>query len=335
MTRKNGRFLLNFLACIVFIASIVTGCNSGTESQETAKATSSYPDKTVTIVVPFAPGGVSDAHARVLERYFKDEFGQSLTFVYKPGAVGAVGATEVAKGKADGYTIMTANSPDIALQPLGGLGGFTIDDFQYLARVSSDPALLITGKESSYKTLDEFIQEAKKNPGKLTVASPPYSSLHLALLDLIERTGIDVTVVPYKDGAEVKAMILGGHVNAAMVNLSLMVEEMEKITALGVTEDKRYHIIPDVPTFKEQGYEIVSQMGRIYVTQKGVPAEIVERLRKGITKIVGNPNYQKDMANIGQPVNLQSGDDVDKMIHNYQDYAKDLLKKHNLLKEKK
>src|SRR5690625_2873127 len=177
----------------VIVAALFIGCsNSDASSDETVN----YPEKDITLTVAFNPGGASDMHTRVLEKYFEDEFGHSLSFVYKPGAAGAVGTAEVAAMQGEDRTILAANYPDIIIQPLTESGNFSIDDFDYIAEVTNNPLLLATGGDSDITTLDDFVDQAKANPGEMSVAYAPNSVLHIAMLDFMDQAEIDVTLVP-------------------------------------------------------------------------------------------------------------------------------------------
>ncbi|WP_240377371.1 tripartite tricarboxylate transporter substrate binding protein [Bacillus piscicola] len=336
MSKRQFYFMsvLGFVMLITFLSgcgSSNTESNAQSESGEGAEEID-YPNQDVDIVVPFKPGGASDAHARILERHFKDEFGHALSFIYKPGGAAAVGSAEVAQMEGDGSTIMAANYPDIVVQPLTGSGSFKSEDFEYIAQVSSDPAILAVPSDSSFTSLEELVKEAKEKPGEISIGAPLNTSLHLSLLDFMEQSGIDVTIIPYTGGAEAKSRLLGGHLDAAWVNLGVMIEEIDSIQPLAVTTEERYDQIPDVPTFTEQGYEIVSALGRIYVTPKGISDEKLKILREGISNIAENPDYQKEMSNIGQSVKFINGEEVDKMVNEYKEYAKELIEKHNLSK---
>ncbi|KON83551.1 hypothetical protein AF332_27795 [Sporosarcina globispora] len=325
---RNYLIVLSIILTTVFLM----GCNSEKSHSKGTEDKLNYPKKGVSLVVPFNPGGASDIHTRILEKYFKDEFGQSLTFVYKPGAAGAVGTAQVATMKDEDHTIMVANFPDIVIQPLTVTDNFSIDDFDYIAEVTHSPLIFTTSKNSKLKTLEDLIQAAKKSPGKISIAYAPNSVLHLSILDFIDQAGIDVTLVPYKDGAEAKAMIVGEHVDTAIVNLDLMVEELDQITTLAVTTKERNDKISEIPTFKEQGYEVVSELSRIYVVPKGLSDEKLNRLREGFNTIGENSDYQNDMEKIGQPVTWLTGEELEEKVREYHDYANKLVEKHKLNK---
>lgn len=312
--------------------TVLTGCNSEKSNAKSSGGEENYPEKDISLVVPFNPGGASDVHTRIMENYFKDEFGHALTFVYKPGAAGAVGTAHVAALKGEEHTLMAANFPDIVIQPLTKTGNFSIDDFDYIAEVTNNPLILAASKDSKFKTLEDLVAAAKSNPGKISVGYAPNSVLHIALLDFMDQAGIQVTLVPYKDGAEAKTMLVGNHVDAAMVNLSLMVEELDQIKTLAVTTEERADEIPEVPTFTEQKYDIVAELSRIYVAPKGLSDGKLKRLREGFNNIGESSDYQKDMEKTGQPVTWLTGEELEEKIREYHEYAKGIVEKHKLTK---
>lgn len=320
---------------VVGLLLTAVGCSTP-KSAQPATATAGkldYPTKPITMIIAFTAGGSSDVQARIVEKYWKEEFGQSLVFMYKTGAGGAIGFNEIAKAPKDGYTIGGVNLPHIVLQPMGQGAQFSVDDFDYLAQVVNDPQVFAVNKKSQFNSLKDFVSAAKKDPGKYTVGIVgTYTSTHMAILDLEDKAGIKVTLVNFKGSADQNAAVLGGQVDAMMGNLDDVMRDLDNYKVLGVATPKRHSLAPDVPTFAEQGYNVISDVRRGFVVPKGTDSAIVKRLRDGLYRITHRPDYLADMEKIGQPTEYMSGEDFDKYVHDYNSYAQDLLKKFNLLK---
>lgn len=333
MGRMTGRRRwLAGAAALALSALLVGGCAA--VRPRAGEQAARYPQKPVTMIIAFSAGGPSDVQARIVEKYWKEKFGQPLVFVYKTGAGGAIGFNEIAKAPKDGYTIGGINIPHIILQPLGQQAQFTIDDFEYLAQVVNDPQVLAVRADAPYRTLAEFLDAARARPGKLTVGIVgTYTGTHIALLDLVDRTGIRVTMVPFKGAADQNAALLGGQVDAMMGNLGDVLRDQEKYRVLAQASERRHRLLPDVPTFREQGVDLVSSIRRGYAAPKGTDPAAVARLREFFDELARDPRYAADMERIGQPAEYLSGEELDRGVHAEEAHDRALLEKFGLLKQ--
>lgn len=319
------------MSIAIVIMLIISGCGQTKNPIEgTNKTEANYPSRPITMVIPYDPGGGSDLLTRIVDKYAKEQFGNNFTFVYKPGAGGAVGASEIAKSPKDGYTIGTVNVPNYLLQSISGSGAFNIDSFDYICQTASDPQIFISSKGSKYTSLEEFVKAAKENPGKLTVGVPgALGDGHVATLMFMERAGIKVTIVPFKGGADLLTGILGNQVDAGMANIGVIISEKEKLNLLAVTFKERHAYVPDVPTFKEKGYDFVSFIGRIYVAPKGLAPDVLKKLEAGFKNIWDKPEYQEDMKRAKFSTDWMTGEEVKAFVKNYYNEAKILIEKSN------
>ena len=288
-----------------------------------------YPDKALNLIVPYKPGGGSDMICRIMDKFSKDAFGDNFIFVYKPGAGGAMGAGVLSRSKPDGYTIGTVNVPHMVLQSFTGSGEFTVDSFDYLAQVASDPQVLVTPGPSKIKNLKQFIAKAKANPGEMTVGVPgALGAGHIASYMIMEQAGIKFTVVPYSGGADLLAALLGNQIDAAVHNIGILAPEAEKMNLLAVSHTKRHPFIPDMPTFQEEGYQVVSFIGRLFVAPKNLETSKLEFLREKIKTIWDNPEYQKTMKKANFSVDYMSGPELEAFLKDYAERSKKLLEKY-------
>ena len=318
--------LVWLLILSLVVSVVLVGC--GTKKAE------KYPSKDITMIIAFTAGGSSDVQARIVEKYFKQEFGVNTIITYKTGAGGAVGFGEIAKAKPDGYTIGGINVPHIVLQPLGQETQFTPDSFEYIAQVVNDPTVIAVKKDSPIKDLNDLIERAKKEPEKVTLGNVgTLTGHHITSLEFMDKTNTKFTLIPYKGAADEIAALLGGHVDAIVGNLNDVMRDTDKIRVLAIATKERHKMAPDWPTFKEQGVDLVSGITRHFAAPKGTPPEIVKRLREGFKNITSKPEYLEDMKKIGQPAEYLDGPEVEKMVKEESIKAKALLEKYGLLKK--
>ncbi len=291
-----------------------------------AAAADTFPDHPITMIVPFDPGGGVDQVARLVDKFAPAVFGHNFTFQYQPGAGGALGVTALSRAKPDGYTIGGYIMPNLVALPLMNAGQFTIHDFSYVAQMVADPHALVTLQGSPYTTLPQFVDAAKKAPGKLTVGLPDvYDGTRFSLLDLMRRAKIQVTVVPFNGGNKQNAAILGKVVDAAMVNMSLVASERDKLNFLAVSTAGPFPEMSNVPTFRSFHLDVVGTDGRVYMAPKGVPPDVLGKLRDGFKKIADNPEFKEQAQKVGLPVTYLDGAALEKYVIGFEPFAKQLL----------
>lgn len=286
-----------------------------------------YPDRPVQMIIPVAPGGGSDLIIRVIEKDFQKEFGQSLSFVYKPGASGAVGVSELKTLPPDGYTLCSQSYPHIIIQELSGSGRYTVNDFEYIGMVAMDDVFFAVKKNSPYKTAQDVINAAREKPDTLTVATTDtMGCAHMAALTL-RLDGVPVNIITYSSGSKAVAALLGGQVDAAMLVKGSAAPSISKMNLLAVCNIQRDPGLSDVPTFKEStGLEIVQFNGRLILAPKGLPADVYARLRDGFRKIYADPAAIERVKNAGFTPRFADGETVLKMFEGLRPEALKLLK---------
>lgn len=292
-----------------------------------AVADDGFPNRPITMVVPFGPGGGSDLIARTVDKFAADEFGANFTFEYRPGAGGHIGANMVANAEPDGYTIGTYNVPHIALGPVTGVAQYALEDFTFLGQVAGDPVAIATAPDSGYETLADFIAAAKANPRKLTLGTADqFGGTHLLALQIADASGIDITVVPFPGGSQLVAAVLGGHVDAGVGGLPPFLGSKDGTQFLALAGAERDDVLPDVPTLKEQGVDLVMRTGRIFIAPAGLEDAVAARLRTGFKAIYDNPNLQAELKKVGQSPNWMSGDELEESLLGYENAAARLFK---------
>ena len=270
-----------------------------------AIAADKYPNKPVTIIVPFSAGGTTDILARIVGVKLGETLGETVIIDNRPGAGGNIGAALVAKAKPDGYTLLmgTVGTHAINQTLYPKLNFDPIKDFAPLTRVANLPNLLVVHPSVPAKNVQELIAYAKAHPGKLNFGSSGNgSSIHLSGELFKNMTGIDMQHVPYKGSAPAVTDLLGGQISMMFDNMPSAIQHVKsgKLRPLAVTTAKRSPALPNVPTIAEsgvKGYEATSWFGLL--APAGTPPEIINRLNADLVKILAMPDVKKQMAEQG------------------------------------
>ena len=266
----------------------------------TYSALAEYPEKPISYIIPFGPGGESDITARHQQPFFKEKFGQDVVISYKPGGGGAVGWAQLNSIKGDGYTIMGTNLPHIIVKPLQKDVGFKTDDITNVYMFHYTPDALVVTKDSPFKTLQDVIDYAKENPGKLTLSgSGKGTANHLAQIRFDGMAGVKSTYVSFKGTGKAVAALLGDQVKASWGYTSVGAKHSEQVRLLAVAMEARHPKFPDVPTFKELGFDLVSGAYRGIAVPKSTPEAVRVKLSQMIGEINADPEFRKRMENDG------------------------------------
>lgn len=255
-----------------------------------------YPEKPISYIIPFGPGGESDISARHQQPFFKEMFDQDLVISYKPGGGGAVGWAQLNEMPGDGYTMMGVNLPHIVIKPQQKDVGFTTEGLKSVYWFHYTPDAVVVKADSQFKTLQDMIDYAKNNPGKITFSgSGKGTANHLAQVTFDKLAGIKTSYIPFKGtGASVTAL-LGGQVMAQWGYTSVGAKHRDKVRMLAVAMDDRHPAFPDVPTFKELGFDIVSGAYRGIAVPDSTPDDVLTKLSEMIGKVNADPEFKKRM----------------------------------------
>ena len=289
-----------------FVAGTVASAATLAASRSIAQ--DAYPSRTITVVSPFPPGGVSDTITRPLDAALEVVFKQPVVLENKAGAAGAVGAQFVATAKPDGYTLLThivSISGFAAVDKLfGRQPKFTNADFIPIARIVADPIVMIANKDLPYKTLKDLAADAKANPNKLIFSSSGlYGASHIPTVLFAKAAGnLELRHLPTNGGGPAVTAVLGGNVSFFMSPTSIALPHIraDKVRALAVSSGKRIKTLPDVPTFKEQGYDLEYYFWVGLFAPKGTPQPIINTLREGVDKAAHSKQFLDTLENLGQ-----------------------------------
>ena len=278
-------------------------------------AHAAYPDKPIKLVIGFPAGGPLDQHARLLTDKLQGILGQPIIVDYKPGAGGSVGAEAVAKSPADGYTLMLANTGVLVINGAlyTKLPYNTLKDFTPLARTAMQPLALLVNNSVPAKTLKEFMDYARQNPGKINYGSAGNGGIsHLAPEMFKSATGLFMVHIPYRGSAPAFTDLMGGQVQfmAESIPQAASYHKQGKVRALAVTSGQRNPALPDVPTAIEsglKGFEVVGFYG--FMAPAGTPKDVVAKLSDAFKQVLANPDVRNRMVTQGaDPAFLGSED---------------------------
>ena len=279
----------------------------------TSAAAQGYPDRPITLIVPFAPGASADAIARAVGREMSSTLGQTVIVDNRPGAGGAIGLMAVAKSNPDGYTIGLGATGAIAVNPhlpdSAPLKPKT--DLQPLAKLADIPLVLVASAGGKYSKLDDFLRGARENPDTISYGhAGQYTSQHLAGEFLANAAGVRLTPVPYKGSSPAVTDLLGGNIAAAMVDLTSARPHIQsgKLVALGVTSPERSAVAPEIPTIAEGGIKDYSALGWMGLfLPAATPQDIVEKLSDAVKNVMDTEAVRSQIINVSaEPVYLDA-----------------------------
>ncbi len=256
--------------------------------------------QTLTYVIPFPAGGESDVTARLQEPAMKAISGRDVVVQYKVGAGGATAWASLSSLPADGNTVMGINLPHIFLQPMQKDVGYKTDDLVSVYVFQLTPDAIVVPADSPYKTLKDLIAAAKKTPGAITMAgSGTNTGPQLSAVTFNKLAGVKTTYIPFSGTATSVAAMLGKQVNAAMTFTTAAIQQGDKVRMLAVALDKRLPDHPDVPTFKELGFDMVSGVFRGVAVPKATPEAERKRLSDLFAKVNADPTFRKKATDAG------------------------------------
>ena len=279
----------------------------------------SYPNRPITIVAPFPPGGVADLTARPVAAAMEKVLKNPVVVVNKTGAAGAVGMSYVANSKPDGYTLLMALSSISIIPEADKLfdrkPAYTMDQLIPIALISADPTIFVVNAERPWKSVKEFVEDAKKRPGQISYSSSGvYGTLHMAMEMFSHAAGIDLKHVPYAGAGPALTAILGGHVDTLASGPAVVIPQIKagKLRPLAGWGDKRVAALPDVPTFKELGYDIEFYIWAGLFAPRGTPAPVMERAREAVKEAVKTPEFISAMEKLQTPIAYLDAPDLQK-----------------------
>ncbi|SEM05993.1 tripartite tricarboxylate transporter substrate binding protein [Halomonas daqiaonensis] len=294
-----------------------------------SNAWASYPERPVTMIVAYSAGGGTDVAARTLAPYIEEHLGQSITVLNKPGAGGEIGFTALAQAEPDGYTFGFINIPNMLAIPIQREARYSMDDIDPVAQIVYDAGALSVRSDSEIDSLEELVAEAKENPGTVTYGTTGIGSDdHLAVLSFERKADIKLRHIPFPGAADLRAATLGGHITMASMNMSESVDDMEagNLRILGQMAEERWESAPEVPTFQEQGYDVVMGSHRGIGAPADLPEDVFAALSSAVEKAVADPEFQEKSLQQGLPISYQGPAEFDAQLDMLNDELLELWK---------
>ncbi|MEI6470561.1 MAG: tripartite tricarboxylate transporter substrate binding protein [Betaproteobacteria bacterium] len=266
------------------------------------EARASFPEKPIRFICTTAPGGSLDVMMRAMAKMLSEELKTPIYVENKPGATGSLAMSSALALPADGYTVVSA-SGSTSFMLAEGKANFTENDFIFITGLQSEPSAIAVPKSSPYKSLADFIEAVKSNPAKINVGGYATAGFHqfvyYRLQQLANYRGI---WIPFNNGNQAVLGLMGGHIDAAVITPSSALGQLQSgdIRLLAISTANRDQFFPSVPTFKEQGYELVENLWRGMLVKKGTPAEVLDVFSKSISKVESSPAWKKFMLENAQ-----------------------------------
>jgi tripartite-type tricarboxylate transporter receptor subunit TctC len=277
---RANRFL-----CILALSAAVASCRADSAAR--------YPSRQLTYLIAFDPGGQSDREARRQQPLLQRYFDQPVVIDYKVGGGGALGWSEAAHSRADGYQVVGINLPQIILQPMMQDTGFETDQLRPVAFFQRTPVALAVLNTSPYTTLDTLIRAAREHPGSISIgASGTLTGAHLSTMRLEKLAGIRTRYVPFSGSAPAITAFLGGHTSANFIFTDEIVRYRDQIRVLGVATEARLPGLENHPTFRDLGFDVVEAVERGVGVPKGTPDAIVAKLEAVFLRVANDPAIQ-------------------------------------------
>ena len=284
-----------------------------------------FPEKEIQIIIPWAPGGATDLVFRALAASTEKYLGQAVVIVNKAGGGGAVGYVEGMKAKPDGYTLVTAVTP-LTILPHQVKTAFTYKDFEPIINVVQDPAMFLVRSDAPWKDVKEFLDQAKKNPGMISVGnSGAGGGVHLIAMAFEKAMGVKFNHIPFSGGGPSVTALLGGHINAVSVSPPEGISQVQagKLRIMALFSETRFDMFPNIPTCKEQGVNFAMGQWRGLAAPKGTPPAVIQKLHDAFKKGMEDAGFKKNAKDMAVNLEYMSSSELGKtMAADHEFYGK-------------
>jgi tripartite-type tricarboxylate transporter receptor subunit TctC len=284
-------------------------------------AQAGYPAKPITLIVPFPPGGLADIVGRPVAEAMSRELGQPVVIENRGGAGGGIGMAQAAKAAPDGYTLLMALSSYSVLPEADALLGraqmYAYASLRPIARFTADPTVLAVRADAPWKTVQDFVNDARKRPGAINFGSSGnYGTMHVPMEILKQVANVHITHIPYTGAGPAVVALLGGQVDALSTGPATVLQQVKagKIRVLAHWGTVKLDALPDVPSLKQSGYDAeYAQWSGLFVPA-GTPEPIVQRLRAVARDVAHDPKVQEVILKAGSPILYQDTPEFEKYV---------------------
>jgi len=330
MIEQKGKFNITWTVLSLLIVASLALVHPSLGAEDPAK----FPSKPITLIVQFAAGGVADLTGRKLADLGSKVLGQPVVVVSKAGGGGVIGANAVAKAEPDGYTIGVISwSAPVVIPHLRPVPYNTKEDFTWIMLYADLSQIFCFQTESRWKTLKEFIEEARKNPGKLNYATPsPLGGQHILMEQVFAIEKVKLNHVPVGGGAEVVTKLLGGHIDAGIAAEMPTQVRAGRVRGLAVQGEKRMEQFPDIPTFFELGYKVEAPLWIGLCAPKGLDPQIHKKLYDAFKKAYEDPSFKELLSTLYCTPNFKDSESFKSLVFKDFDAQGRVLKELGLAK---
>jgi putative tricarboxylic transport membrane protein len=273
-----------------------------------------FPTKPIELAIPYAAGGSHDLTARALTSVAHQYLGQPMLAVLKPGGGGAPGSQYVIRAKPDGYTLMLGGTGPNTIFALVQKAPIGPDQFTSIARINYSPAIFAVRAEAPWKTFREVVDTMKKNPGKFNFANTGVWGAGDFPMRMVGRTAaVEYNNIPYDGGGPALLAVLGGHADGSFLYTAQLLPQIGagKMRALAVTDSRRHRDLPNVPTLREEGVDVVFTQWRAVLAPKGISQSIAGKLEAALKQMTEDGSFQALIKQLGDEIQFQSGKDFE------------------------
>src|SRR5262245_2523338 len=273
-----------------------------------------FPTKPIELAIPYAAGGSHDLTARALTSVAHQYLGQPMLAVLKPGGGGAPGSQYVIRAKPDGYTLMLGGSGPNTIFALVQNAPIGPDQFTSIARINYSPAIFAVRAEAPWKSFREVVDTMKKNPGKFNFANTGVWGAGDFPMRMVARAAaVEYNNIPYDGGGPALLAVLGGHADGSFLDTAQLLPQIGagKMRALAVTDTRRHRDLPNVPTLREEGVDVVFTQWRAVLAPKGISAAIASKLEAAFKQMTEDGSFQALIKQLGDEIQFQGGKEFD------------------------
>lgn len=324
--------ILKFISFSLVAALALSACSSKSNSSKEGAA-DDYPKKTIQLIVPWDAGGDTDAINRIIAEGLEKEIGQTVVVKNIAGASGVIGSQEALNAANDGYTLLAVHD-SMPMSEMTGQSDFGYSDFEPVANMTSTYDMVATSPKNPWDNMEDLVKDAKKNPGEITYAASigSISQLEPALIET--AADIKFNIVGFDGTAQRMKAVVGNDVQLGSVSVAAGKDYFKdgRMKLLGYTGEERAEDLPDVPTLKEQGIDVVSAVNRGILAPKDTPDAIVKKLSEALKNVAENEDFQKKLSDLATDVNYIPTDEYDTFLKQIEEDMHKSLESSGLLK---
>lgn len=317
---------------LLVAAGVLAGCgDDDAGSGGGADAGSGYPSEDIRLLVPYGAGGPTDLTTRTVGSCFEDEFGETVIVENLPGGSGALATSDLVAAEPDGHTLSLVTAGTMVLTPLANEVGYTYEDITPVGVMADVPSVLAVGADSPYATAEDLVEAAEAEPGTVNVGVPGASTPQgIELQRWADEHGVEVTVVPFDGNAEMTTALLGGGVDAVLINASQDVTariDSGDFVPLIASSEERLEWLPDVPTFTELGFEGLTLSGSTFglAGPAGLPDDVVTTLEDTLRSCLDRDEVREGIGEEYVPEEFAGGDELLDILERTQEVYEPIL----------